>query len=59
MANEKPVCATCGSSDVLKDAYAVWDNASQQWELNSTYDDTTCNNCERSCKLNWIDSGTP
>lgn len=45
------VCATCGSDDVLADAWASWDINSQQWELSQTFDEKYCNNCEDSCKL--------
>jgi hypothetical protein len=32
------VCATCGSDQVLADAFAKWDVESQQWYLHATYD---------------------
>lgn len=51
---EKPVCACCGSDDVVLDATAAWDIDAQEWVLNSTFDDAYCNTCEtEDCKLNW------
>ncbi len=43
----KPVCDVCGSDDLVKDAAAAWDVATQAWVLLSTYDSTTCQACER------------
>ncbi len=39
------VCPTCGSADVSKDACARWDSATNAWELSSTYDVMTCDDC--------------
>ena len=38
-------CQQCGSTEILKDAYAMWDGTAQEWVLHSTYDDTVCNIC--------------
>lgn len=38
-------CAECGSTNVLKDAYACWDVSTQDWVLSSTYDSNTCDDC--------------
>lgn len=43
----KPVCDVCGSDDLVRDAAAAWDVATQEWVLLSTYDSTTCQACER------------
>lgn len=43
----KPVCETCGSDDLVKDAAAFWDREAQAWSLVSTYDSTTCQICLR------------
>jgi hypothetical protein len=51
---EKPVCSACGSDDVLMDAYAVWDNAAQDWVPNSTHEATVCNACEGECRIDWV-----
>ncbi|WP_298673153.1 hypothetical protein [uncultured Sphingomonas sp.] len=39
------VCNRCGSADVVRDACAQWDEATQQWELAGVYDSTTCQTC--------------
>ncbi|AYO75474.1 MULTISPECIES: hypothetical protein [Sphingomonadaceae] len=51
----KPVCDHCGSDNVTKDAVAVWDVETQAWVLLSTYDSTTCQQCERESDdmLDW------
>lgn len=43
----KPTCDACGSDNVTRDAVAVWDQDTQAWTLLSTYDCTTCQDCER------------
>lgn len=60
----KPVCSTCGSDDVCRDANAMWDEDAQQWALGGTYDSTTCNTCEEERDLTWVQiesttKGTP
>lgn len=54
MTNEKPVCSACGSEDVTKDAWAEWDIEKQDWVLQNVYDDTFCQTCEESQKVNWL-----
>jgi len=46
------VCNTCGSEDVVVDAWAYWEKKNQRWRLATTYDHSHCNNCddERSIK---------
>jgi hypothetical protein len=48
-----PVCSTCGSFNVQKDAWAEWDHDAQGWELHSTYDNCFCEACEGECSLEW------
>ena len=38
-------CQQCGSTEVLKDAYASWDPVAQEWYLHSVYDDMICEHC--------------
>ena len=35
---EYPVCRTCGSNDVLADAYAEWDRENACWTVLNIYD---------------------
>lgn len=50
--NSYPICAACGSRDVLRDAFASWDKVRNQWELHSTYDYMICGDCE-SENIQW------
>jgi len=40
-----PVCTTCGSTDITRDACARWDVSAQAWTMAGTYDDATCQHC--------------
>lgn len=40
------VCPRCGSPDVVCDATATWDFETQDWTLNSTFDERTCQTCD-------------
>lgn len=39
-------CKRCGSTHLGKDAFASWDVTDQVWVLQSTYDSTTCLDCD-------------
>lgn len=41
----KYVCEACGSEDVVWDAYAEWNQDTQEFELRSTFDYSVCNTC--------------
>lgn len=51
---QKPVCSTCGSEEVRRDAYASWNTKTQEWELITTFDNTDCEQCGGQCSLEWI-----
>lgn len=36
------VCRDCGSTSVLRDAYAEWDSVNQEWTLENVFDDAVC-----------------
>jgi hypothetical protein len=40
------VCATCGSEDVFRDAWAEWDPEGQRWELGTVFDAAFCAKCD-------------
>ena len=40
------ICETCGSNNVMHDAWAVWDVEAQRWELGATFDYAHCETCE-------------
>jgi predicted RNA-binding Zn-ribbon protein involved in translation (DUF1610 family) len=41
----KMLCPSCGADDVLRDAFAFWDEETQKWELSDVYDNYACNTC--------------
>ena len=46
------VCGTCGSTDVLSDAYAQWNTETQAWELSSLFDKgAVCNVCDGETRI--------
>jgi len=51
-------CATCGSDDVRRDAWAEWSVETQAWELAEVYQAAHCNACggETSLSTRQIDS---
>ena len=59
MAKIKYMCRECGSDNVLFDAWAKWNVETQEMELNYTYDNTYCENCDCECKVEEIEIETP
>lgn len=46
------VCSTCGSDDVLCDAYATWNYHDQEWELSNCFDKGAyCNKCDGETRI--------
>lgn len=45
------VCAECGSANVGRDAWAVWDIALQDWELDEVFDQGYCFMCDEDARL--------
>ena len=51
---ERPRCGSCGATDVLRDAWACWEENRQEWVLHSTYDFYQCENCSAESKrVDW------
>jgi len=50
-------CKTCGSNDVRRDAWAVWNVATQQWELGEVFDHEHCQTCEGETTITKIPVG--
>jgi len=42
-------CSKCFSDDILFDAWAVWNEDKQCFELHTQFDDAHCNQCGGSC----------
>jgi hypothetical protein len=57
MIKEKLVCSECGTDDILMDAYARWDVETQQFELNSTHEETSCQNEDCDAQVNGYSTG--
>ena len=51
-----PICTACGSSDVVKDAWASWNPETGLWELMEVFDYSFCRACEQSAELDWIET---
>ena len=49
-----PVCRTCGSEHVVKDAWACWNPASGLWELETVFDHEHCHQCEGETTFVWM-----
>jgi len=45
------VCGTCGSTEVVRDAWAAWDEDTQQWVLENVFDEAYCHECEETRQL--------
>ena len=52
---EVPICATCGSERVVRDAWACWNRGAGLWELEHAFDYAHCHQCEGETKLQWSD----
>lgn len=48
-----PTCKTCGSGRVVKDAWACWNPATGLWELEATFDQEFCHQCEADTSFVW------
>ncbi|MES2336086.1 MAG: hypothetical protein V4551_15605 [Pseudomonadota bacterium] len=48
-----PICKTCGSEHVSKDAWACWNPATGLWELETTFDHEYCHVCEAETSFIW------
>ncbi len=54
-----PVCKTCGSERVVKDAWVYWNPATGLWELENVFDQKYCQHCESETSFVWkrVDGG--
>ena len=53
----KIVCAHCGSENVMRDAWAEWDIAKQEWVLQNVFDQGFCADCDSEESLDEIEIG--
>jgi len=53
-ARATPVCAVCGSDDIICQATAQWSNEAQEWQLANTFNQPAhCNTCSHDGQLVW------
>ena len=43
------VCDECGSTNILRDAWAEWNVEKQDWVLSEYFDNTECGDCGGPC----------
>jgi len=49
-----PYCGTCGSDDILFDAYVQWDREIQDWSVTMVTDKGhVCENCGHEVDVKW------
>ena len=48
---QRPVCRYCGSTEILRDAWASWDPDQQEWVLEAIFDFFHCNRCGGETKF--------
>lgn len=48
-----PTCGTCGSTDVVRDAWASWNLVSRNWALKTVFDAFACDKCGMSTDPVW------
>ena len=44
-------CRRCRSKDVLRDAWAAWNEETQRWERSAVFDDAYCVDCDGETRL--------
>lgn len=44
-------CSACGSAEVMRDAWARWDDDAQEWVLGAVFDAAFCEVCEKDATL--------
>ena len=49
-----PACSKCGSHNVRAEAFAVWNERTQDWRIAELLDgNTVCTACGRDCEIKW------
>lgn len=47
-------CWHCRSRDVKRDAWVMWNDFAQAWEVSAMFDDGYCMDCDGPTKLNCV-----
>lgn len=50
-----PVCTTCGSERILRNAHTIWNPAFGLWEISSVLDHFVCEACGGPAVIHWIE----
>ena len=58
MARNNYVCSICGSENVRRDAWAIWNVETQSWELSTVFDAGFCDDCDGGARLNEVEIGS-
>ena len=45
------ICNYCGGTNVMRDAWAVWDARDEKWVLGAVFDAAHCDDCERETSI--------
>ncbi len=53
MVGAYPLCGGCGSENVLRDAWAKWNRATLEWDLNAIFDNFCCADCQSQVAPIW------
>lgn len=59
MTKKKMVCRTCDSTEVVRDAWAEWDQEAQEWVLQNVFDDAYCLGHDGQCSIEEEEIETP
>lgn len=57
--NHFAYCSQCGSDQIARDAWALFDTKTQEWELGAVFDHTFCLACETEARIEWSESPLP
>ena len=49
-----PIFATCGSDNLVSDAWAEWDKELGEWGLRTVFDDLYCDSCGAENDWVWL-----
>ena len=52
---KKFICSHCKGNNVLRDAFAAWDESAQDWVLENVYDYAYCPDCEGETTIKEIE----
>jgi hypothetical protein len=53
-----PRCRTCGSDEVLRDAWARWDQVIGDWVVTALFDHAWCEACDAETKITYPGDST-